>query len=65
MIYCRTSVNFFSTLNDWKSEDKLQNPGLGNSVYVLILHLSGSDISLKCATQRALSSELKAGLQIE
>ena len=43
MIYCRTIVNFFSTLNDWKSEDKLQSFGLRNS----LLHFDFTFVGLR------------------
>ena len=65
MNYCRTIVNFFSTLNDWKSEDKLQNVGVQNEVLpVAIFQLFSNDMSLKSATQQAMSNEPTARTKI-
>ena len=65
MNYCRTIVNFFSKLNDWKSEDKLQNVGVQNEVLpVAIFQLFSNDMSLKSATQQAMSNEPTARTKI-
>jgi hypothetical protein len=66
MNYCRAIVNFFSMLNDWKSEDKLQYCYFEQMILLNgFLQLLSNDIALKSATLLMPGKEPNAGFQIK